>query len=142
MIPSVGIIIFNSQKTKVLLERHGNASLNIKGKIGFPGGQILNREHVDVALTKLYQESGLLANRNDLIELPFEYTAFIDRADGTRREFSMVNYLCTKWKGELVETEEDKPFWADISSIDSLDLLPNVAKAVHDALTFISKKSL
>jgi len=142
MIPSAGIIIFNKQKTKVLLVKHKEESLNLVGKVGFPSGQIRNREHVDVALEKLYQESGILAARKDLIELPFEYSAFIDRVDGTRKEFSMVNYLCTSWKGELIETSEDKPFWFEVEKLSELDLLPNVKKAVTDALHFVAAKHL
>lgn len=135
--PAVGVIIFNKAKTEVLLVKHKGNSDHIEGKVGLPAGKIEDKDVLDVAIEKLHKETGITVSKSSLTKLPFEYTACIDRNDGSKKEFSLVIYYCDVKEVHPCETLENIPFWARIDNLEKLDLLPNIKKATLDALNFL-----
>lgn len=128
IIESVGIVVFN--KDQVLLVRHGIASNYNEGILGIPSGKIEKGEsRVRAAKRELEEESGLKAKLKDLIPLPKAFQAKIEQKDGIKI-FKWHVFLCKKYSGELVTTDETEPFWVALKEINKFKLLPNVKKAI------------
>jgi len=70
----------------------------------------------------------------NLVKLPVEYTAAIERKDGSVKNYNQDNFLCTNWSGELKANDETIPEWINVDEIEKLKLLPNVKKMIFDAL--------
>ncbi|MBI2443269.1 MAG: NUDIX domain-containing protein [Candidatus Levybacteria bacterium] len=70
---------------KVLLVRHGKAAMNLTGTYGLPAGGIEGGEtEREAALRELFEETGLHADFEDLIEYPNSiYVGDLARKDGT-----------------------------------------------------------
>jgi mutator protein MutT len=135
IIPTVGVLII--QDGKVLLVRHGEAAGHITGKCGLPSGRIEKGEtELSVAIRELHEETGLKTSQENLVLLPHKYQATIKRKDG-KNTFSLKVFLCKKYEGNLKKSIETTPEWANISDLEKLNLLPNIKKAIDDALAFL-----
>lgn len=133
IIESVGIVVLDEEK--VLLVSHGKASNYKVGVLGIPSGKIEKGESKkEAAKRELEEESGLKCKTNELISLPKSYRAKIKQNDGVKI-FNWYVFLCKKFKGELRDTDETKPFWTSAKSLNLYKLLPNVKKAVRLAQT-------
>lgn len=124
------ILIF--QNNQVLLVEHGETAGHMTGTYGIPGGRVDEGESLrQTAVREFAEETGLTVLENDLGEFPNnEYSADIQRKDGTTRKFTMHIFLASKWEGSLKNTGETTPEWINMDQLDSFNLLPNVKEAV------------
>jgi 8-oxo-dGTP diphosphatase len=135
MIPTVGVLIFHNQN--VLLVRHGQGAGHLNNTYGLPAGRIDEGESsVEAALRELQEETGLVASAEDVVLMPQEWNAVIERKDGPRH-FSLRVYFCRKFSGEIVASSEGVPEWIDIQKINEYALLPNVKEIIHEGLLLV-----
>jgi len=75
---------------------------------------------------------------SDLIALPGEWQADMERKDGTKR-FSMKVFLAGKFSGHLRFTSETTPEWVNVEDVGNYDLLPNVKDIVVKGIKFATR---
>lgn len=124
----------------MLLVKHGEGAGHLTGVWGIPGGRPLDSETPqETAARELSEETGLKVQKEDLQDFPDnQYTADIQRKDGTLRRYTMRVFLCDTSTGELKSSTETEPEWIKLSEISQYNLLPNVQKAVETAYHFLS----
>lgn len=129
------------QDNSVLLVRHGEAAGHLTGVYGIPGGHVDGSEDFKQTASREFQEeTGLFVAEKDLQEFPDnEYTAGIQRKDGTTRRYTMHIFLAKKYEGQLKATEETIPEWVKMKDLKKINLLPNVDKAIQAGLKFLKK---
>ena len=133
IIKTAGVLVF--LENKVLLVRHGEKAGHLNDTYGVPAGRLESGEStIDAAVRELFEETGLITAIENLIKLPIEYTAAIERKDGSIKNYNQDTFLCTNWSGELKANDETIPEWLNVAEIEKLKLLPNVKKMVLDAL--------
>ena len=134
-IPTVGLVVLKDNE--VLLVRHSDKAEHLTNTYGLPSGRIEAGETPKIAAKReLFEETGLVTSADSLIELPEQYTAEIMRKDGTMVLFSWTVFLCRGYSGELVTSSETYPEWLKISEVGKYNLLPNVEKAIEQALQY------
>ncbi len=133
IIKTAGVLLF--QDNKVLMVRHGAMAGHLNDTYGIPAGRIEPGESsIDAAVRELFEETNLKTEARFLVKVPEEYTAAIERKDGSIKNYSVDSFLCMSWDGELKANEQTIPLWVDIDEVDILTLLPNVKKIIFDAL--------
>lgn len=132
-IPSAHILLF--ENGKVLLVKHQEGADHITGSYGIPGGRLNENETLkQTAVREFREETGLIVEENNLFEFPNNsYTADIKRKSGKTKRYTMNVFLVKDFKGELQSSSETIPEWIEINKISNLNLLPNVANAIHAA---------
>lgn len=125
------ILIFHNNQ--ILLVRHGEKAGHMTGVYGIPGGRVDEGESLqETAVREFKEETGLIVEKEDLQEFPHnEYTADIQRKDGTTKRFTMHIFLASKWEGSLKNTGETTPEWINLDQLDGFNLLLNVKEAIH-----------
>ncbi|MES2215728.1 MAG: NUDIX hydrolase [Patescibacteria group bacterium] len=122
------------KEDRVLLVRHGAKADHQINTYGLPAGKVqLGEIERDAALREFREETGLAAVAEDLLEIPKLYSATIQQKEITKL-FSMKVYKILHFTGTLKNSDETTPEWAKIVDLPSLNLLPNVALAIRDAL--------
>ena len=136
MIPTVGVVAFKDDS--VLLVRHGETAGHITGKYGLPGGRTEEGETpLQAAKREFEEETGLSTTESGMVTFPDNiWHAVIPRKDGTTKEFSFEIFLCKYFQGEIRGTEETMPEWVRLDSVESYDLLPNIASIIKRAKEF------
>lgn len=130
---TVGVLIYRDDE---LVVRHGRSAGHLTGVYGLPAGRLRGNESEKTAcLRELTEETGLISNKESLIELPRTYTARIERKDGVK-VFSLKVYLCKSFSGTLRATSETSPEWVKITEFGNYDLLPNVNEIINEGLNF------
>ncbi len=105
---------------------------------GLPAGRINQNETThDAALRELQEETGLTAFKEDMHLLPFEYSADIPAKDGSIRHLHMTTFLCKKANGDLINNDETKPVWVNITELDQIVLLSNIADVVQKTIKYL-----
>ncbi len=136
IIPTVGVLIIKNKK--VLLVKHGEASRHLNGKYGLPAGRTQNNESVkETARRELKEETGLDADLDNLILLPEEWQATVERKDGIKKRFSLSVFLADKFEGEINGSAETTPEWVNLEEMESCDLLPNTKEIIKKGLKFM-----
>ena len=131
-IPTVGITVLKG--LEVLLVRHGKAAGHITGVIGTPGGRIDPGETPIVAAQReLEEETGLHAEKEDLVELSKKYDADFPRKDGSILFTHHTVFACNKFSGELRATDETIPEWVPIKNLSEMKLMANTEDMVNEA---------
>lgn len=134
-INTVGVVILNG--TKVLLVKHGEAGKHITGTYGLPAGRLEeNEEYIDAAIRELYEETGLIADKKDLVPLPTEYRATLEGKSGPRKMF-MKTFACTVFKGNLQSSDETIPEWLDLAELENTETIANVKNAIDEAVSYL-----
>lgn len=137
IVETVGVIVFSPDKTKVLLVENLSKSEHLNNTFGIPAGITdPNQSLKTLAVKKLKEETGLLAQEEDLVALPSDYNAEIARKDGTTKLFHLKTFLCEKYLGEIEASTKNRPVWVLVKGLDHLNLLPNVRKIIEDALIY------
>jgi 8-oxo-dGTP diphosphatase len=137
--PSVGVLVLDDNS--VLLVCHGPQAGHLTGTYSLPAGRLEEFEPVRAAAVReLFEETGLHCREEDLMEYPENvYVAEIQRKDGSMVKYALQVFICTKWEGILMASDETSPDWIKIEKLSELQLLPNVQKAVADGLKFLEK---
>lgn len=131
-IPTAGVVLFKGDE--VLLVEHKEGASNLTGVYGIPAGRIdMNESARQTAVRELKEETGLIVQENDLIELPTMYTASLERKDGSKKEFSLKVFFAKSSGGSFIENNETVPTWVKRDTINTYKLLPNVESAVKEA---------
>lgn len=138
-VESIGIVILSGNKT--LLVRNGNKSEHIAGVYGTAAGRIEEGESLlEAAKRELEEETGLIANERDILELPKKYVADIKRKNGEMVRFHHTVFLCIRYSGKLKASDETVPEWVDVDQVSTLNLLPNIEDIIQQAIEY--KKNL
>jgi mutator protein MutT len=138
IIQTVGMLVFKDNFTQVLLTKHTSAAKHLTGKYGVPAGRLKPGEtEIQALLRKLAEETGLTAGEKDVVSLPFEYTAVIERKDEPPRQFNLKVWYCKNYSGEPKESEQNIPKWVEVEQLSSFDLLPNMERVVKDAVGYL-----
>lgn len=133
-INTVGVVILDGNK--VLLVKHGEAGNHITGTYGLPAGKLEeNEEYIDAAIRELQEETGLIADKKDLILLPTEYRATLEGKNGPRKMF-MKTFVCTTFEGILQSSDETIPEWVDLAGLETIETIGNVKNAINEALSY------
>jgi 8-oxo-dGTP diphosphatase len=134
-IKSVGIVAIKNGQ--VLLVRHEEAAAHFTGALGQPAGRIEPGETAkEAALREFQEETGLVANPNEFVELPTNYEATIEGKTGPRHFYHRV-FLAKQFTGNLIADEKTTPLWVDIEDLKNLTLLPNVEGSTLEALKIL-----
>jgi mutator protein MutT len=127
-IPTVGVVLI--RENRVLLVRKKNHPRQV---LQLPGGQIEPGETLEeAAIRELYETTGLRGDVGQLVALPNEWHAVIEKSYGTKK-FSFKCVLCRGYQGSAVETESATPVWVEWSKMKGLELAPNTQGAVDAA---------
>jgi 8-oxo-dGTP pyrophosphatase MutT (NUDIX family) len=137
-----GVIIFNEDK--VLVVEHKDGTILGKGVVGLPSGRSLEidpRTGVketdrDTAVRELYEETGVLADSESLMEFEGNIFKRPMGINGSTKMMSWQLFICTNYTNEVLleETEEVIPGWRKLDEIvSSENLAPNVAEAIYNA---------
>lgn len=130
--PTVGIAVLRD--SDVLLVRHGEGAEHITGIVGTPGGRIDPGETAVVAAQReLEEETGLRAEKEDLIEIRKKYHADFARKDGSTLFVYHTVFACNKFTGELRATDETTPEWTPIENLSIMELMVNTEDMVKEA---------
>lgn len=136
-IETVGVIIFSTDKTKVLLVENLTKAEHLTKTFGIPAGRLEIGQSLETnAARELKEETGLITKEANLVALPFEYEADITRKDGSTKHFHLKTFLCKNYSGDLKEGAENRPVWVSIKDLEKFNLLPNMKKVVLDALKY------
>jgi 8-oxo-dGTP pyrophosphatase MutT (NUDIX family) len=132
LIKTIGVLIIKDDK--VLLVRHGKSAEHINDRYGLPAGRIdYNENEKEAAKRELKEETGLDVNLDDLVLLPKEWTARIERKSGIK-DFSLKVFYTDKFSGSLINSNETSPEWIVIDDLNSIDLLPNVLDIINSCI--------
>lgn len=135
-IPTVGIVVLKGNE--VLLVKHGEAAGHLTGSMATPGGRIDEGETaVQAAVRELQEETGLVAAEEDLRRLPKIYEGDLPRKDGSTFYSSHTVFVCTKFSGDLRNTDETEPEWVPIEKLKDMELLINTEDMVLQAQKII-----
>lgn len=133
------VLIF--QNDTVLLVRHGEEAGHVTGTYGIPGGRLDGSESMkEAAVRELREETGLEISEKELQTFPRnEYTADIQRKDGTTKHYTMHVFLAEQWGGSLKGNGETTPEWIRLDRLDNVNLLPNVREAILAAQEYLQE---
>ncbi|MFA6601888.1 MAG: NUDIX domain-containing protein [Candidatus Paceibacterota bacterium] len=132
VIATVGLVLFKDDV--VLLVRHGESADHLTGTYGLPSGRVEPSETpLEAAQRELIEETGLMVNPEDLVELPKLFEATIKRKDGTSKTFSWRVYKAGQFQGKIRSTPETTPEWVKVGQ-KGINFLPNVEDAIELAL--------
>ncbi len=127
-VQSIGVVVFDGEK--VLLVRSGPAASHFEGKNGLPSGKVDPGEtNEQAAVRELNEETGLVTTIDDLSPIK-TFIATIEQKQGLVT-FVWHTFLCRRFSGSLISTQETTPYWVDIDKLTNVEnLLPNIENAV------------
>lgn len=136
---TVGAVIIKDGK--VLLVKHTEKSHQKLGVYGLPSGRPEKDEALEEAcIRELREESGIIADKKDLIRMPFLYFADIERKDG-KKTWSIIPFIAKNFSGSLESKHETIPQWISIKDLNKYDLLPNVKEIIEEAYFLLNSKA-
>ena len=134
-IRTAAVLIY--QDDKVLLVKHGETSNHPTDSYGLPAGKLEEGEdELDCAVRELKEETGLVAEREDLIITPKIYDAVLERKHDEEKPSTMRTFICHRYTGKLRPTLETIPQWTNLNDLDNYNLVKNVKDAIMDGLQF------
>jgi len=133
---TVGVMILNPERDKILLVKHKEAAGNQTDIYGFPAGRIeLGEAPREAAVRELFEETGFTAKEEDLKSFEGNYfTTDLQRSNGDLRRANFTLYFCEVVEGELRDSDETLPEWVEISEINNLNTMPNIDIAIENFL--------
>ena len=129
-IPTVGVVVFRGNQVLLVQKRnHPQQAFQL------PGGQIEEGETVeDASIRELYENTELKADPLHLTVIPNEWHAIIEKDYGTK-DFGFKCVLCHEYSGDIKDTKSATSSWVELSSLQDLNLVPNIQAAIEAALT-------
>lgn len=132
-IKTAGVVCLKANQ--VLLIKPGTESQHIEDVLGLPAGRVEGEETLrEAAIRELFEETGIELEGEQIHRLPKEYTAVLDRRDGTEVSMRWVVFAVDNMGEEPKETPEGIPVWTDIDSLKELKLQKNVFAAIKQAI--------
>lgn len=126
--PSVGVVVLKGEEVLLIVKDN-----HPKGAYQLPGGQIEPGEpSVQAASRELEETTGLTAHTEQLIKIPKEWEAVIQKEYGTAI-FPFICYVCTSYTGQIKRTETAAPQWVRLTELGRLLLNPNTEDAINEA---------
>jgi 8-oxo-dGTP pyrophosphatase MutT (NUDIX family) len=118
---SVGVLLYDGNK--VLLVKHTEKARHKTGVYGFPAGRVdEGKTELEMAVIELEEETGLITSEQYLILLPEERRKTLNMKNGPE-DFIFNVYHCTKYWGELRNSDKTIPEFVDIDKLDNLLLI-------------------
>jgi len=137
-----GAAVIAFKDGKVLLVSSGEKSGHASGVYALPSGSLdENESYIDAAAREFEEESGLKTETKYLVKLPTFYEAELLRKDGLKK-FCAWAYYCSKYWGEIKESDEGEPQWVDLSELKNYRLQVNVDKMISEAQEYLDNKGL
>lgn len=147
---TVGVLVFNPDKSRVLMVRHTPESQSEEGIYGLPAGKIeLGESPKEAALREFKEETGLNTKEEELesFENNFFGSYIVRTKGGTMHPAHMTVFHATAFEGELREDKKTIPEWVDLKTIkawaeedngkevwEKKRLMPNISNAIQNYL--------
>lgn len=153
---TIGVLVFNEDKSKVLMVEHKATSGNPEGIFGLPAGRIqLGESPRDAAIRELKEETGLEIGDDDLESFEGgDFAEDILRGDGSLRRAQWKVYHAIAARGQLMESVETIPQWVELKTIEEWagsdakkdssvgkNIMPNVRDAINNYLSTLNKRN-
>lgn len=116
-------------ETTLLLLRKDNKILLAQKKRGFGEGKF-NGVGGKIKQNETKEEAMLRETKEEIGIIPLDYhyvgvINFIEVVNEKKTNVIMHLYKATSWDGEIIETEEMKPFWFNIDEIPFNEMFPD-----------------
>ncbi|MBF9017680.1 MULTISPECIES: 8-oxo-dGTP diphosphatase [unclassified Oceanispirochaeta] len=139
-VPTEDAVITYILKGNEVLLIHKKTGLGA-GKVNAPGGHIEEGEApLEAAVRETIEEVGLITSN-----LQYSGELFFHFLDGLQLKGTV--YLCSDFKGEMIETDEALPFWCPLEEIpwdrmweDDIHWLPRALKGEKFSGRFVFEK--
>ena len=126
--PSVGVVVLKADEVLLIVKDN-----HPKRAYQLPGGQIEPGESSrQAARRELEETTGLVARPEQLIKIPKEWEAVIQKEYGTAI-FPFICYACTGYTGQIKRMETATPQWVQLAEVGDLLLNPNTENAINEA---------
>ena len=119
----------NKLETTLLLFRKNNKILLAQKKRGFGAGKF-NGVGGKIKPNETLEEAMIRETKEEIGVVPLDYhyvgvIDFIEVVNGEKLNVVMYLFTASEYEGELVETEEMKPYWFDINKIPYDQMFPD-----------------
>lgn len=127
-----GVVVFDGEN--VLMVMPAAASKHEPGVLGLPAGRVDPGEtERDAGARECREETGVIVDPAELVELPRRYRAELPRRDGTSVLMTWTVYATRTHTGALAATEETTPLWVPRHTLHRRVMQLNVADAIKQA---------
>lgn len=141
IVHTVGVVVFDQTRDKVLVVRHGVDSRHGFGNYGLPAGRMEEGESTrEAASRELEEETGLVADSSELLEFPGNKFGPLNIQLRNKEELvDWTVFIASKFSGELrPEGEQSIPEWVPIKDLNlKYETLDNVSQVVQNAKEFL-----
>lgn len=115
--------------------RHTEGAGHLTGTYALPSGRLEQGETLEEgALRELFEETGLRAEKSDLIKIKEPFYAKIPRKGGEIADMKWDVFVARKFTGELRSSEETIPEWVELEKVPELTLIANTENAIREGL--------
>jgi len=135
-IPAIGVLIIDNGK--VLMVKHTENAQHLTDTYALPSGRLEPGESLQSgAIRELFEETGIVAEEDDLIKIPKPFYADILRKSGETLSFKWDVFVAKKFTGEIRESDETIPEWVDLDKVSSLNLIINTENAINEGFKIL-----
>jgi ADP-ribose pyrophosphatase YjhB (NUDIX family) len=134
VVPRVGVLIVDNDNVLLITKKDLP-----NGSYQLPGGQIDVENHEspeEAACRELAETTNLTVDCSDMIRVPDEWSAEIERVYGTKT-FSFICFASSRYSGTATETDKACPKWVAISRVSEVDIAPNALDAIEAGYSLI-----
>lgn len=133
----VGVVIFNKDRSRVLLVRHKPTEGSKAGLIGIPAGRPETGERTkSTGVREVREETGVTPMH--LIDSGKVYKGVIVK-EAKRKRYAIKVLAAQEYKGEDRGSNETTIVWAKVDTLPQrTNLMPSVVRIVSDALRVVN----
>ena len=133
--PAARIIVENEQRKVLIVQRKDN------GNIGLPAGSLEENETIEACIIReVKEETGLELLDIEVIGISsnpeIESVAY---PNGDKIQYFTVEFYSNRWKGELINTENDEVKTAKFVGLEALRALPKNEISAMESLAYYRK---